>query len=88
MEKLRSVGDTTSADILNIIYTEEVGHVAAGRRWFEALCQSEGRDPRDRFHQLVKTHFKGELKRPFNAKARDQAGLPGDWYEPLAGVTP
>jgi uncharacterized ferritin-like protein (DUF455 family) len=86
IEKLRSVKDHDSADILEVIYTEEVGHVAAGRRWFEAVCASEAADPRLRFQSLVRERFKGDLKRPFNADARDRAGLPGDWYEPLADI--
>ncbi|MCP2670427.1 ferritin-like domain-containing protein [Maricaulaceae bacterium EIL42A08] len=87
IDKLKSVGDPDSAAVLNVIYTEEVAHVAAGRRWFEAVCASEGEDPTDRFHTLVRTYFKGDLKRPFNTDARDQAGMPGDWYEPLADLS-
>ena len=83
IEKLQSVGDHESAAALEIIYTEEVAHVAAGRRWFEAVCAAEGADPEHRFQALVKQYFKGDLKRPFNTPARDRAGMPQDWYEPL-----
>jgi len=86
IEKLRSVGDQASAGILAVIYTEEVGHVAAGRRWFETVCASDDVDPRACFQALVRERFKGGLKRPFNTDARDKAGLPGDWYEPLADM--
>jgi uncharacterized ferritin-like protein (DUF455 family) len=86
IEKLVSVGDRDSAGILEVIYTEEVGHVAAGRRWFEAVCASDEVDPRVCFQTLVRERFKADLKRPFNAEARNRAGLPGDWYEPLADV--
>lgn len=84
MDRLRAVDDHVSADILNVIYTEEVAHVAAGRRWFEALCEQENRDPEARFQALVRHYFKADLKRPFNVPARDEAGMPQDWYEPLA----
>lgn len=84
IERLRSVGDQESVDVLTVIYTEEVGHVAAGRRWFEAACASRGVEPRTRFQALVSQFFKGDLKRPFNEEARSQAGLPADWYAPLA----
>lgn len=84
IERLRSVGDEDSVEILTVIYTEEVGHVAAGRRWFEAVCRSEAQDPRTRFQTLVTQYFKGDLKRPFNEDARSAAGLPADWYAPLA----
>ena len=84
IERLRSVGDTQGADVLEIIYREEVAHVAAGRRWFEAVCTAEGHDPKARFQALVAAYFNGELKRPFNEDARAAAGLPADWYAPLA----
>lgn len=86
IEKLISVGDKQSATILEVIYTEEVAHVAAGKTWFEVVCGSEGAEPQSRFHDLVRTYFKGELKRPFNTDARDRAGIPSDWYEPLANT--
>jgi uncharacterized ferritin-like protein (DUF455 family) len=88
IERLRSAGDLESADILTVIYTEEVGHVAAGRRWFEAVCTAEAADPRERFQSLVSHYFKGDLKRPFNEDARAAAGLPADWYAPLAAPSP
>jgi uncharacterized ferritin-like protein (DUF455 family) len=88
IERLRSAGDMESADILTVIYTEEVGHVAAGRRWFEAVCTAENADPRARFQSLVSLYFKGDLKRPFNEEARGAAGLPADWYAPLAAPSP
>ena len=35
IEKVVSVGDDTSADILDIIMKDEVGHVATGKHWFD-----------------------------------------------------
>lgn len=35
---------------------------------------------------LVRQHTGTGLQRPFNVRARDQAGLPASWYTPLAGV--
>jgi uncharacterized ferritin-like protein (DUF455 family) len=84
IERLRGVGDHESSQALGVIYAEEVGHVAAGRRWFEAVCKAENADPRTRFQELVRRYFKGELKQPFNEDARAAAGLPADWYAPLA----
>ncbi|MFW6299361.1 MAG: ferritin-like domain-containing protein, partial [Oceanicaulis sp.] len=83
IEKLSSAGDRESAAALEVIYTEEVAHVAAGRRWFETLCAAENANPEDRFQALVRHYFKGDLKRPFNIAARTSAGMPQDWYEPL-----
>lgn len=84
IDKLASVGDEASVAILKVIYDEEVGHVAAGTRWFEHVCRDETDTPEDCFHRLVSTYFSGPLKRPFNEPARSAAGLPGCFYEPLA----
>ena len=82
--KLRSVSDNDSADILQIIYDDEIGHVAAGARWFHAICAAQSLTPIDTFHSTVRRYFKGLLKPPFNRAARDLAGMPLDYYEPMA----
>jgi uncharacterized ferritin-like protein (DUF455 family) len=82
--RLREAGDEASAAALEIIYSEEVAHVAAGRRWFDAVVTAEDHDPRERFQTLVRQYFRGALKPPFNIPARDRANLPEDWYAPLA----
>ena len=79
--RLERAGDGHSAAMLNRIYRDEIGHVAAGRRWFEFLCKRCGREPREIFHALVRRHFTGTLKPPFNHWARQQAGFPAAWYE-------
>ena len=84
IEKLKAAGDGESASILEIIYREEIGHVASGRRWFDWLCHARGQDPKATWQALVKQHFRGRLKPPFNAPARLEAGLPEDFYAPLA----
>jgi uncharacterized ferritin-like protein (DUF455 family) len=82
-------GDTASADALRIIYRDEIGHVRIGRRWFDAVCASRALAPEATWQDLVRRYFKGALKRPFNTEARDEAGLPADFYEPLAElITP
>lgn len=81
-------GDTASADALRIIYRDEIGHVAIGRRWFDAVCATRGLEPEPTWQDLVRRYFKGALKRPFNTEARDQAGLPADFYEPLTALVP
>ncbi|XP_075644220.1 uncharacterized protein LOC142615355 [Castanea sativa] len=37
-----------------------------------------------KFHSIVRTHFRGPLKPPFNVEARKAAGFGPRWYEPLA----
>ena len=40
------------------------------------------------FHSLVRRHFHGLLKPPFNEKARNQAGFLPTWYLPLSVAEP
>lgn len=82
IEKLRRAGDEDSAGVLNVIYTEEIGHVAIGARWFSYICDMRGLDPQSHFQDMVDTHFSGGLKRPFNVAARSKAGLPRAFYDP------
>ena len=74
--------DTVSA--LEVIYAEEVGHVAYGSKWFHFLCGRHELDPKDEFHRLVRHYFHGGLKPPFNEEKRAEAGLPPDFYWPMA----
>ena len=87
-DSLRRAGDAASATLLRRIHDDEIGHVAAGRRWFEAVCADAGIEPAGAWQELVARLFKGALKRPFNDASRSRAGLLPDWYEPLAGRTP
>jgi len=75
---------TQAVDALNVIYSEEVAHVAYGSKWFNFMCGRDNLDPKDVFHTLVRKYFKGALKAPFNKEKRADAGLPPDFYWPLA----
>ena len=77
-------GSTGAVAALKTIYAEEVGHVAYGSKWFHFLCGREDRDPKEVFHALVRRYLHGSLKPPFNEAKRAQAGLPPDFYWPLA----
>jgi len=69
---------------LEVIYAEEVAHVAYGSKWFNWLCGRAGDDPKEVFHTLVRRYFHGALKPPFNTEKRAEAGIPPDFYWPLA----
>ncbi|MEQ6247759.1 ferritin-like domain-containing protein [Sulfitobacter sp. HNIBRBA3233] len=69
---------------LEVIYAEEVHHVAYGSKWFHFLCGRHELDPTEKFHALVRTYFHGQLKPPFNEEKRAEAGIPPDFYWPLA----
>lgn len=72
---------------LETIYAEEVAHVAYGSKWFHFLCGRENLDPKLAFHELVQRYFHGALKPPFNEEKRAEAGIPPDFYWPLAVST-
>jgi uncharacterized ferritin-like protein (DUF455 family) len=84
MARLERVGDMPSAEILCRIYRDEIGHVAIGFRWFERLCRARDLVPEEVFQDRVKRCFRGDLKPPFNLKARSAAGFSAHYYEPLA----
>ncbi|MFC2967130.1 ferritin-like domain-containing protein [Acidimangrovimonas pyrenivorans] len=88
IEIFRKAGETETIAALEVIYAEEVGHVAYGSKWFNWLCGRAGADPKDEFHRLVRHYFHGALKPPFNEEKRAEAGLPPDFYWPLAEETP
>ncbi len=77
---LSAAGDEASADLLRVIYQEEVDHVRKGATWFHRVCNARGLEPAPTFHHLVETRFAGQQKPPFNSDARSAAGLPEDFY--------
>ncbi|MDE0589835.1 ferritin-like domain-containing protein [Halocynthiibacter sp. C4] len=76
--------DTKAIEALEVIYAEEVGHVAYGSKWFHFLCGRHDLDPKDVFHDLVRKYFHSTLRPPFNEEKRAEAGIPPDFYWPLA----
>lgn len=87
MAKLDSVGDRETAAILEIIYRDEKKHVAIGAKWFRFVCAREGRNPATRFQELVRASFRGEVKPPFNDRARAEAGLTPTFYRALSPLS-
>ncbi|WP_327205572.1 ferritin-like domain-containing protein [Rhizobium beringeri] len=85
--KMRQTGDLESADVLDVIYNDEKGHVAVGAKWFRFLCAREKRDPAKSFQELVRANFRGPLKPPFNDLARAEAGLTPSFYRSLASIS-
>ena len=87
IEVFRKAGDPAAkqaVEALEVIYAEEVHHVAYGSKWFHFLCGRQDTDPKEAFHRLVRTYFHGALKPPFNEEKRAEAGLPPDFYWPLS----
>ena len=78
MKKFGQAGDQRSVDILDVIYKEEVGHVAIGNRWYRYCCEQRGVNARETFRQLIDQYFSGKLRGPFNRSARLDAGFDED----------
>ncbi|MCC6006634.1 MAG: DUF455 family protein, partial [Rhodobacteraceae bacterium] len=79
-----TAGEAQAVAALRVIHDDEVAHVAYGSKWFHFLCGRAGIDPLETFHDLVRRYFHGPLKPPFDAARRAEAGLPPDYYWPLA----
>jgi uncharacterized ferritin-like protein (DUF455 family) len=81
--RMKRHGDEASAAALQLIYDEEIGHVGCGQRWFRWECARRGLEPVAAYRNLVRCHFRGALKPPFNRAARDAAGFAASFYEGL-----
>jgi len=86
--RFRAGGDEPSARILHRIYTDEIRHVGFGAKWFGYLAAGQDIDPAVQWRTLVRRHFRGVVKPPFNDSARATAGLTRDFYAPLADMEP
>ncbi|OAN44851.1 hypothetical protein A6A04_08290 [Paramagnetospirillum marisnigri] len=83
MDKLSRNGDTMTPPALDIIFNDEINHVAAGVRWFTFLADRRGMDAKAAFHAVMAQRYPAGLKGPFNHEARARAAYPRDWYEEL-----
>jgi uncharacterized ferritin-like protein (DUF455 family) len=84
IDKLSRNGDTLTPPALEIIFNDEIHHVAAGVRWFSFLAERCGQDGETAFHAWMTDRYPAGLKPPFNHEARAKARFPRDWYEKLA----
>lgn len=84
IERFLAFGDHATARMLGRIVDDEIRHVAAGTSWFLWATNRAGDNPQKTYQKLVREHFRGGLKPPFNDSARSQAGLTREFYIPLA----
>ena len=73
--RLRSAGDGETADCLEVILRDEVGHVAAGTRWFHFLCAERGLEAEDQYFELLARYLGGGGRGPLNLADRRRAGF-------------
>ncbi|MDM4765372.1 ferritin-like domain-containing protein [Pelomonas sp. SE-A7] len=74
-KKLVGAGDHRAGEILDVILRDEIGHVAAGNRWYRWVCEQRGLDPISTYAALVKQYDAPRLRAPFNLEARRAAGF-------------
>lgn len=73
--KLAQAGDEAAAAILDVILRDEIGHVAAGNRWYKYLCTLRGIAPIPVYAELAARYQAPRLRGPFNLAARQAAGF-------------
>ena len=81
-QRLRQAGDSETADILDMIYEDEIKHLSVGVRWFEFLCTKQTLDPMAEYKRLLDQYFRGSPKGPFNIDARERAGMSTHYITP------
>ncbi|MYN12034.1 DUF455 family protein [Pusillimonas sp. TS35] len=81
--KLADAGDLAAAGIIDIILRDEIGHVAAGNRWYRHVCATRGLDPLAAFRELAARYRAPKLRGPFNLPARRAAGFSDEELEAL-----
>ena len=79
--RLRQQGQDDDADMLEIIYRDEIVHVAAGVKWFNLIADAADLPLAETYRNLVRRYFKGRVRGPFNAEGRDLANFPAEYYE-------
>lgn len=75
IERLQSVGDHETVEILKIILREEIGHVEIGTRWFRYACEQQQLDSESTFIALLKQYEVSVGIGPLHMDARQQAGF-------------
>ena len=78
IQRLRSVGDLRTVELLEIILRDEVGHVAIGSRWFRYLCKQREINSDQTFADLLQEYMKGHVKGPFYEQGRRDGGFSED----------
>lgn len=73
--RARTQGDESGARILERILDDEIRHVAVGAKHFNACARIRNTEAEELWISLVRRHFRGCLKPPFNDSARVAAGL-------------
>ena len=74
-KRLIENGDCESAQILDIILHDEIGHVGLGDQWFRYLCAARNLEPEWTYRQLLIDYNAPRPQAPMNETARLAAGF-------------
>ncbi|MEE4315400.1 MAG: ferritin-like domain-containing protein [Erythrobacter sp.] len=84
LERVQAAGDAGGAKILARILDDVITHVGFGTKHFLRCAERIGTNPESLWQTLVKQHFRGAIKPPFNDSARLAAGLSREFYAEIA----
>jgi len=73
--RLRIAKDDALVAILEIIHTEEIGHVRIGSSWFNYVCEQRGLDPETSFSDILDEYMEDSSFGPFDLESREKAGF-------------
>ncbi len=83
--KFAAAGDLASAQVIDVILRDEIGHVAIGNRWFRYLCKQRGVEATDFARQAARQLGVPRPRGPLNRAARLQAGFTAQEIDDLQG---
>ena len=78
IKRVRDVGDHRLADILGIIFRDEIRHVRTGSKWFRYVCRTRKLDSDMTFYKILKQYtvdMNAHISGPFMKDARISAGF-------------
>lgn len=81
--KLMHARDVASAEVIDIILRDEIGHVAIGNHWFRWLCDARGLEPKSTFARISAERGAPRHRGAINIPARLEAGFEMDELEAL-----
>lgn len=84
LDRVAAAGDFSGARILQRILDDEIRHVRLGATHFTAISSIRRESAENLWKSLVRAHFGGAIKPPFNDSARLAAGLSREWYAGVA----
>ena len=87
IDKLGKAGERQLVEILEIIHTEEIGHVRIGTRWFNYVCHQRGLSSHMMFTELLNDYMKGVIQGPFDQESRLKAGFTEEELQYLVKIS-